>query len=119
VELSYGGIYARRAWDGPLLPYSTLVKLIAMADMFDFHGCVGDCREELMRARLGSDDVIHIIDTCISIHHPPQIITAVLHATTTASFGPLRGLWKQGQFCLSSPRKAVSHHAGIPDIKVS
>jgi len=117
VELSYGGLYTKRTWDGPTLSPTILAKLIAVANMFEFNDCIEACCEELKQGLDRDNNAIGVIDACAGIEPLPKVISDVIDAAVVA-MGPLEKLWSQGQYFCSHVGEAT-RKAGAEKLNVS
>ena len=115
IELSYGGIYTKRTWDGPTLSNETLLQLVGVANMFEFNDCIKACCEQMGRG-LNADLALSVV-ACLSHLEPAREPISKLVDAAIAAIGPLEGLWGQGSFC-KGPIEAVKC-ASITKIKVS
>ena len=115
VELSYSAIYTKHTWDGPSLPHDTLLRLIRVANMFEFNECIEACCEEL-RLGLDADVALQVVDTLSLLEPAGQHIIDLID-DAIALIGPLEDLWSQNGF-YESPSEAVKN-ASITKLQVS
>lgn len=98
VELSYGGLYTRRSLGADTFDLDTLIKLIMVANMFEFGQCLQECSEELAHSLTSPSVALAVLGALAHLEGAHESLDKLLNLATPV-LGTLEDLLVQGPPC--------------------
>lgn len=105
IELSYGGLYTRKAFGDEPFDFHTLINLIIVANMFLFTDCIKECSDELVQCLTSPAKALTVIGSLAHYQGVHPSIDTLLDAAVPV-VGILEDLLSHGTPC-SRPDLAV------------